>query len=165
MAETIHAIFDTQGEAIAAVAALEREGVPRSLITLMSSEPVHIEASSSDNGPETRIGLFAIAGGVMGAIAACLLTVWTSRSVGLVTGGMPVVAPWPFGIIVFELTALGAILAALGRMIYEARLLRRTPLADYSEAIADGRIVLTVDCSGKARAETVESILASKKLD
>jgi len=81
MAETIHAIFDTQGEAIAAVAALEREGVPRSLITLMSSEPVHIEASSSDNGPETRIGLFAIVGGVTGAMAAWLLTAWTSRSV------------------------------------------------------------------------------------
>src|ERR1044072_1757140 len=106
MAETIHAIFDTQSEAIAAVAALEREGVPRSLITLMSAEPVHIEAGSSDNGPRTRISIFAIAGGVTGAMIAWLLTVWTSRSVGLITGGMPVVAPWAFGIIVFELTAL-----------------------------------------------------------
>jgi hypothetical protein len=170
MAEKIHAIFDTPGEAIAAVAELEREGVPRSQITLVSSEPIHpepahVEASDSGEGPKTRIGLFAIAGGVAGAATAVLLTVWTSRSVGLVTGGMPVVSPWPFGIIAFELTALGAILATLGRMIHEARLLRRAPLPDYGEAIADGRVVLIVDYSGKARAETVESILASKRAD
>jgi len=75
----------------------------------------------------SRIGLFAIAGGIIGASAGALLTIWSARHVGLVTGGMPVVTPWAFGIIVFELMALGAIICAVGRMIIEARLARRDP--------------------------------------
>jgi molybdopterin-containing oxidoreductase family membrane subunit len=74
--------------------------------------------------PVSRIGMFAIAGGVAGAAAGLLLTILTSRHTNIITGGMPVISPWPFGIIVFELTALGAILAVFARMVYEARLMR-----------------------------------------
>jgi Protein of unknown function (DUF3341) len=153
--EKIRAIFDSHDEAIAALAELEQAGVPRAQITMMSSEPVHAETSEH----KTRIGLFAIAGGLTGAAAAVALTVLTSRSVGLVTGGMPIVSPWPFGIIVFELSALGAILGTLGRMVYEARLLRHDSTADYDEAIADGRVVLAVDCADDTRVQAVRAAL------
>jgi ActD protein len=141
MAETRIEVFDTRAEAVAVLRELEREGVPSSSITVMSSEPLHLETSGAS---KTRIPGFAIAGGLLGAAFAILLTVWTSRSVGLVTGGMSIVSPWAFGIIVFELSALGAILATLGRMIFEARLARRVEPANYYEAIADGRVVLTI---------------------
>ena len=153
--ETIRAIFNSHDEAVEALTKLERAGVPHSQITLLSSEPVHVEAGEE----KTRIGLFAIAGGLIGAAVAVTLTVWTSRSVGLVTGGMPIVSPWPFGIIVFELTALGAILGTLGRMIYEARLLRRAPSTDYDEAIADGKVGITVDCANPAHSQTAKTVL------
>lgn len=143
MAEPRIEVFDTRAEATAVLRALEREGVPSSSITVMSSEPLHLE---SGDGPKTRIAGFAIAGGLVGAAFAILLTVWTSRRVGLVTGGMPIVSPWAFGIIVFELAALAAILGTLGRMIFEARLLRHSTAADYRETVAAGRIVLLVDC-------------------
>jgi hypothetical protein len=156
MAETIHAVFDTVDEAIAAVEKLQREGAARSQITIMSSEPVHIETSEKT---KTRIGLFAIAGGALGAAAALALTVWTSRSVDIVTGGMPIVAPWPFGIIVFEMSALGAILATLGRMIYEARLLWRAPESGHDEEIADGRIVVAVECADETGANSARAAL------
>lgn len=151
----IRAIFNSHDEAIAALAELERAGVPHSQITLLSSEPVHAGAGEE----KTRIGLFAIAGGVAGAIVAGTLTVVTSRSVGLITGGMPVVSPWPFGIILFELAMLGAILGALGRMMYEARLLRRNSFSDYDEAIADGRVVLAVDDADDAHAQAIRAAL------
>jgi apolipoprotein N-acyltransferase len=134
-------VFDTRHEAIAALRELEREGVPSSSITVMSSEPLHLEVKDA---PKTRIAGFAIAGGLLGATFAILLTVWTSRRVGLVTGGMPIVSPWAFGIIVFELAALGAILVTLGRMIFEAGLARRGALADFDESVAEGRIVVSV---------------------
>jgi hypothetical protein len=134
-------VFDTRHEAIAAVRELEREGVPSSSITVMSSEPLHLEVKDA---PKTRIAGFAIAGGLLGATFAILLTVWTSRRVGLVTGGMPIVSPWAFGIIVFELAALGAILVTFGRMIFEAGLARRGALADFDESVAEGRIVVSV---------------------
>ncbi len=153
--EKIRAIFNSHDEALAALTELERAGVPHSQITLLSSEPVHVEAGEQ----KTRIGLFAIAGGLIGAGLAITLTVWTSRSVGLVTGGMPIASPWPFGIIVFELTALGAILGTLGRMIYEARLLRRNSFADYDEAIADGRVVLAIDYADDSHAQAIRAAL------
>lgn len=141
MSKTRVEVFDTRAEAIAVLRELERKGVPSSSITVMSSEPLHIETSDAS---KTRIPGFAIAGGLLGAAFAIALTVWTSRRVGLVTGGMPIVSPWAFGIIVFELGALGAILVTLGRMIVEARLARRLDPADYDEAVADGRVVLSI---------------------
>ena len=159
MAETIFRIFDSPDEAIAAVDRLRKEGVPGSAITIMSSEPVHIEAIESEKESKSRIGLFAIAGAVIGAAIAIALTVWTSRSVNLVTGGMKIVSPWPFGIITFELTALGAILATLARMIYEARLARRVALTDYNEAIADGKVGLLIDSAGDGRGHAVRKAL------
>ncbi len=141
MAEPRIAIFDTPAEAVAALGELQREGVPRSSITVMSSEPLHL---GDNDAPKTRIGGFAIAGGFIGAAFAILLTVWTSRKVGLVTGGMPIVTPWAFGIIVFELAALGAILATLGRMIIEAKLGRRVSLAEYDGAVSEGKVVLCI---------------------
>lgn len=144
MTETRVEVFDTRAEAVAALGQLQREGVPSSAITVMSSEPLHLETGAA---PKTRIGGFAIAGGLIGAAFALLLTVWTSRRVDLVTGGMPIVSLWAFGIIVFELTALGAILATLGRMIFEAGLLRRSAATDQDEAVANGKIVIAIDQS------------------
>lgn len=141
MAKTRVEVFETRAEAVAVLRELEREGVPSSSITVMSSEPLHLETK---DGPKTRIAGLAIAGGLLGAAFAMLLTAWTSRRVGLVTGGMPIVSPWAFGIIVFELAALGAILTALGRMIFEARLARRVAPADYDEAVSDGRVVVAI---------------------
>ncbi len=142
MADRQFKVCDTRHEAVAVLHELEREGVPGSSITVMSSEPLHLETL---HPPKTRIAGFAIAGGLLGAAFAILLTVWTSRRVDLVTGGMPIVSAWAFGIIVFELAALGAILVTLGRMILEARLLRRRPLTGYEEEVANGKIVIAID--------------------
>lgn len=137
-------ILDSRHEALAVLHELQRQGVPDSAITVMSSEPLHLE---SKPWKKTRIPGFAIAGGLFGAAFAILLTVWTSLRVGLVTGGMPIVSPWAFGIIVFELAALGAILFTLGRMIYEARLVRR-PLTGYDSVVSEGKIVIAIEKTG-----------------
>jgi len=140
MPDTQIRVFETRHEAITALRELQREGVPDSSITVMSSEPLHLDTSGA---PKSRIAGFAIAGGLIGAACAILLTVIASRRVGLVTGGMPIATPWAFGIIVFELTALGAILAMLGRMIYEARLAKRLS-ANYDAAVSEGKIVIEI---------------------
>ena len=150
MAEAKIAIFDTRAEALAALRELRREGVPSSSITVMSSEPLHLEG---DSAPKSRIAGFAIAGSLIGAAFALLLTVWTSRQVGLITGGMPIASPWTIGIIVFELTALGAILATLGRMIHEAGLLKRRVSTDYDEAVANGKVVVSIARGGETTDE------------
>jgi len=141
MANTEVTILDSRHEALAVLHELERRGVPNSSITVMSSEPLHLEAKPWS---KSRIPGFGIAGGFVGAASAIALTVLTSRRVGLVTGGMPLVSPWAFGIIVFELAALGAILFTLGRMIYEARLVRSKP-SEYDAAVSEGKIVIAIE--------------------
>src|SRR5262245_17170277 len=161
MSAQVIAVLDTQEEALAAISALCSEGVDRRAITVMSTEPLH-GVKLETNQSKSQIGAFAIAGGFIGAAFAILLTVLTSRRVDLVTGGMPIVTPWAFGIIVFELTALGAILATLGRMIFESRLARPGVPCEYAEALADGRVVLAVDCKEDAWATATETVLADR---
>jgi hypothetical protein len=159
MADRISALFDTADDALAAMAKLQREGVSSSAITVMSSEPLHLELDKGEGARPTRIGGFAIAGGLLGAIGSVLLTVATSSRVDIVTGGMPIVTPWAFGIIVFEMTALGAILASLCRMIYEARLARRGALAEYDPGVSEGKVLLAVDCTDPGTGEAVRRVL------
>jgi hypothetical protein len=163
MTQEILAIFDSADGAHAAARALERAGLPRTAITIMSSEPTHGSAADSAGRTSSHIGVVAICGGALGAAAAVLLTVLTSRRVDLVTGGMPIVTPWAFGIVAFELTALGAILATFARMIFEAGLARRGSLADYDAAVADGRVVVSLHCSDDAQRDIAEKVLGSNR--
>jgi hypothetical protein len=163
MAQRILAIFDSADEAQAAARALQRGGLPRTAITIMSSEPAGRSLPDSAGQSKSYIGTVAICGGVLGAAAAVLLTVWTSRGVDLVTGGMPIVTPWAFGIIVFELAALGAMLATLARMIFEAGLARCGTLADYDEAVADGRVVVSLQCVEDTHRDIAEKVFGSNR--
>ena len=164
MADRVLAIFNTAAEAVGATEELRREGFAPGAVALLSSEPVHAEIEKGLDGKRTRIGLFAIAGGVIGAMSAVGLTALTSMRMNLVTGGMPIVAPWAFGIIVFEMTALGAIGLTLGRMIFEARLFRRALPEECDSAIADGRAVVVVDVEAgdDSRADAAQEVLARR---
>jgi hypothetical protein len=95
-------------------------------------------------------------------MAAVGLTAVTSRSMNLVTGGMPIVAPWAFGIIVFEMTALGAIVSTLGRMVFEARLFRRALPEECDSAIADGKAVVVVDAGDEDRVGAAQEVLTRR---
>ena len=147
----IVALIDSDTDARLALKELERHGVERRRVTVVSSEPIH-DLGESDGESKSLIGLFSIAGGVVGCTIGLLLTTWTSRRVGLITGGMPVVSPWAFGVIVFELTALGAILGSLFRLIVEAGFLRRGSSVR-SDGIADGRIAISIECDDESRPE------------
>ena len=155
--ESIVAVFDSAEEALAAEAELLREGFSREAVTIMSNEPIDQDADSGRG--QGHLGLCAIVGGVLGAVSAVLLTVMTTRRMGLVTGGMPLVTPWAFGIIVFELTMLGAILATLGRLIYEAGLARPGGLRHYDKAVAEGKVVISAQCSSGPHAEKADRLL------
>jgi hypothetical protein len=162
MTEALVAVVEGAEEAEAAIAELERSGVPAEAITTYSSEPIHIHEAAEPGTTRRRdrslIGIFAVVGGLLGGAAAILLTTWTSRRVNLVTGGQPITSPWTLGVIVFELTALGAILATLVRMVLEAGLARRVG-KDVPETIADDKVVLSVSCESDRR-QAVEQVLS-----
>lgn len=154
MSEPILATFDTHEDAMAAARALQREGMTQ--MEFLSSEPIH-EAIADDTST-SRITWFTVIGGIAGAAAAILLTVLTSRHVNIVTGGMPIVSFWAFGVIVFEVMMLTAVLFALGRMLYEARLFGGR-LKNYDEAVSDDQIVLVLQCHDEASINTAKDLL------
>jgi hypothetical protein len=157
MAQTLLAIFNTSDEALTASRALRREGITG--VELLSAEPIHGWEAEAES--KSRIGLCAIAGAIIGAALAAWLTIGTSRHVNIHTGGMPVVTTWAFGIIIFEMGMLGAILAALTCTIFEARLARSSDPQAYDEAVADNKIVLTVTCKDEERLSVAEKLLAN----
>src|SRR5262245_11925261 len=119
MASTILTSFDNADEAYNAVASLRRAGFNSKSITVMSAEPL---PAFEDHEDKSSLGMYAILAAVLAGAAAIALTVGVSLKVGLVTGGMPLVSPWPFGIIVFEVAALGTIIGTLARTVYESGL-------------------------------------------
>ncbi len=81
---------------------------------------------------------------------------------GLPTGGMPIVAYAPVGIITFAATALGAVAAAFGTLLWEAGLLKlRLDLPDaVRQEVAAGAVAVAVETAEGYRA-AVEEVLAS----
>jgi hypothetical protein len=78
--------------------------------------------SEAEQERKSRIPWFALAGGLLGGVVGLSLAALTSLALRLPTGGMPIIA-WPtVGIVTFELTALGAIMATLSRFLWEGSL-------------------------------------------
>src|SRR5438105_13139277 len=90
------------------------------------------------------MGWIALGGAVAGLGFATWLTRMTELAWPLPTGNMPIVAWWPNLIIMFELTMLGGILAAVITLLVTARLVRRRP-AFHDPAVSDGKILVGVD--------------------
>lgn len=160
MAEKLLAVFDLADDALEALRALQHQGFSTNDATLMSAQPVPGAEELGLAGPASRIGVFAISGGVLGAAAAVSLTVGASKHIGLITGGMPVVSPWPFAIIVFELTMLGAIVGTLVRMLFESKLARPGALDDYDPAVSDGKFVIALSARSPQDRSRAEKVLA-----
>ena len=86
---------------------------------------------SPTNMPQSRIFLIASLGGILRRdYLGYLLTRFTQFVYPLPTGGMPIAPPWTNGIIIYEMTMLGAILTTVITLLVTAQLaaLRPAPL-------------------------------------
>jgi hypothetical protein len=125
-----------------AVDALRAAGVDDASIEVVSSEPWdHYEFGRREH--HTVMPWLAALGGLLGGAAGFLLSMLTQRAYPLPTGSMPIFAVWPTGIVTYEMTMLGAILASVltlaltaGLPSWKARL--------YDPEIADGKILVGV---------------------
>ena len=75
-------------------------------------------------------------------------------------GNMSTIAWWPFLIVIFEMTMLGAILATVGTLIVTAGLLRRRPVL-YDPAVSDGKILVGIENPSDGKMKDLESALLS----
>ena len=138
----IYGLYNSPETAQRAVDGLRAAGVANADIQVMSSEPFE-EYEFSHKDSATWMHWMAGLGGVVGLTGAYLLTTITQRSWPLKTSGMPIVAPWPNLIVMFEMTMLGAILATVLTLFVSAKLPRRLPRL-YDPAVSDGYILVGV---------------------
>src|SRR5262245_58772576 len=86
----------------------------------------------------------AAAGGILGLAFSTWLTRLTELAWPLNTGNMPIIAWWPNLIIMFELTMLGGIIAAVVTLLVTAGLLNWKPKL-YDPEVSDGKILVGVE--------------------
>ncbi|MBI4446696.1 MAG: DUF3341 domain-containing protein [Acidobacteria bacterium] len=96
-----------------------------------SPVPSHLIEAAVMPG-RSKVRLFTLTGGAIGAVGGTLLAIWSSLKWGLITGGKPIISVPPFVIVGFELTLLVGALATVAGFLINARLVsfRKDPHYD-----------------------------------
>jgi hypothetical protein len=93
---------------------------PRQIV-IVSGEP-HEGYDFTDSHATSSPYRWAVFGAIVGGVSGYLLTTLTQKAYPLVTGGMSITPGWTNGIIVYEMTMLGAIITTLITLLIGARL-------------------------------------------
>jgi ActD protein len=159
MPQTCLAKFAEPAEARAAIRRLLQSGIAPESMEVMTSQPIHGERFIPEQKP-TRLRTWALSGAGIGMLGGFSLATITSLNYPLIKGGMPLVAPWTVGIITYEATMLGAVLATLVGLLVEVRLpnFRNLP---YDSSVADGGVLLAVQCPDQTRSAVEDAIGAA----
>jgi hypothetical protein len=123
-------------------------------IVVISSEPFE-EYEFGRREHHTSMPWIAALGGLLGGVGGFWMATFTQRAYPLSTGAMPIVSLWPNGIVAYEMTMLGAILATLVTLLITTRLPnwgRKGTI--YDSAVSDGKILVGVtNPPARARSE------------
>ena len=131
--------------------------------------PIHeIEEVLERDRPVSRVRLFTLFGGLTGIVSAFTITIWTSLSWGLMTGGKWLqFAPTggisgasypPFFIIAFEMMVLFGGVATLIGLVTLARLPRFRQTPTFDPRFTNDRFGVAVHCAAE-RGVSVREIL------
>lgn len=142
MPEPVVTVFDDPDAAARALRRLhEAEVTDARVVSPVPFPAVHLTGRP---GPWPVLGKVALAGAITGLTTATLLQALTSRSLGLVVGGKPILA-WPaFGVIMFELTMLFAGVANFLALVLLSAASRRQVALAARAATNSERLVVVV---------------------
>jgi hypothetical protein len=159
MAQTALVKFVEPNQARIAIRRLLQEGIDAAAMEVMTSQPIHGEPFLPDRKP-TKLRTWALCGAAIGLIGGASLATITALNYPLVKGGMPIVSPWTVGLITYETTMLGAVLATLVGLLVELRLPNFKSLP-YDPSVVDGGVVLAVSCPDSSRTSVESAITAA----
>lgn len=135
-------------EAVAgAIDSLRAAGVNTSDLDVFSEEPVEFRRGVLDR--PSRMSLASVLGAVVFGAAATAFVWWAQSNYAVVTGGMPVFSFWGTGVITYEMTMLGAVLATFGYFLWESGLLRKRDKTAPLPVVPPECICLRVRCAGE----------------
>jgi hypothetical protein len=151
----IYGLFSNSDSAQKALSALRSSSselhIKTESIRVISSEPLEEEITGKEK--HSLMPWIAVLGGILGGTAGYALAAFTQRTYPLPTGGMPIVALWPTGIVIYELTMMGAILATIVTFLVTARLPRYSRRI-YDPEVSHGKILVAlVDADQDLRAK------------
>lgn len=159
MADTCLVKFAQPAEARQAIRRLLQAGIQPESMEVMTSQPIHGEPFIPNMKP-TKLRTWALVGAAVGLVGGLLLATVTALNYPLVKGGMPIVAPWTVGLITYETTMLGAVLATLVGLLVELGLPNFKKLP-YDPSVVDGGVVLAVSCPESSRASVETAVGAA----
>jgi hypothetical protein len=110
-------VFDNEHDFLDKLRALVKSGVKSKHIEVHAPHPVHHMEDILEM-PPSKVRLFALCGGLLGAFTGYAMTAWMSLDWPLIIGGKPTVSIPPYTIIAFELMVLfGALFSFAGFII------------------------------------------------
>ena len=163
--KAIYALYPDPDAAQRAVDSLVGEastlGVKPRDITIISAEPY--EEYAFGRGLDRRdhhslMPWIAALGGLIGGATGFSLATTTQRAYPLPTAGMAIAPLWTNGIITYEMTMLGAILATFVTLLIAARLPDPSKKL-YDPAVSDGKILVGVANPPEASRAALEKAL------
>jgi hypothetical protein len=150
-------IFKDVETATRAVDRLVKAGFPEETITSLTSVP-YPNGVLVKTDQRTWFRWMSVGGGIVGACAGFLLAAGTAYLYPVQTGDKPIIAPYPTGIITYELTMLFAMLGAIVGMFVEMKL---PPWKErvYDPSISEGSIGISVFVPSGEKSSRAESIM------
>jgi len=144
--DAIYGLFSSSDAARHALAALRsgspQLGIKKESIIVISSVPLEGEGLGWSE-QRSRMPWLAVLGGLIGGTAGYTFASFSQQTYPLPTGGMPIVAPFPTGIVAYELMMLGAILTTIVTFLITARLPRYRDRI-YDPEVSHGKVLVGV---------------------
>ncbi len=161
----MHAAFVSPYDVRDALERLAEDGVDREDIEIRSSAPLDHDVFPEGAGVHSRMPLMAVLGALVGGTALFSLVKFTSEAYPLPTGGQPIVALPPAGVITFEGVAIGAILCTVATVLYECGLpgLWSEGTGPLDHHLADDHVLVTVKCDEEASTAWAEKALETAR--
>ncbi len=136
--------FREQPKLEAAILALKAAGIDAADMDVFSEEPVEFRHGILDR--PSRMSLVAVLGALItGGLATAGLYA-AQHNYPLPTGGMPIFSFWGTGVITYETTMLGSVLATFGWFLWESGLLRKRDKNIPVPTVLPGVMCLRVRC-------------------
>ena len=147
---------------VQAIQRLKENGVAVADLDIFSEEPVEFYRGILDR--PSRMSLGAVLGAIVNGSLATALVYFAQHNYRLDTGGMPVFSFWGTGVITYEMTMLGAVLATFGWFLWESGLIRKRDKTKPVPMVPAGSICLRVRCGTEQETKVTEVIKSSGAL-
>jgi hypothetical protein len=148
--------FHEKDAVAAAIRSLRASGVAPADLDVFSEEPMDFPRGVLDRG--SRMSLVSVSGAILFGTVATAFIWWAQHNYNLVTGGMPTFSPWATGVITFEMTMLGAIVATFGWFLWESGLIRKRDGSAPVPEVDPGAMCLRVRCRGNDAPAAIDAL-------